>query len=103
VGIIGLKSDAVDWDKLERWCRTLLEIHGSHYLLEQGLTAMLLAGQPCTEAPERDYVALPSRREVQSPAKILHHYVAESKSAYFRFGWRSALATPALAVEEALV
>src|SRR5205807_2280057 len=64
VGVIGLRSDAIDWERLETWCRTLLARHGSHYLLEQGLTAMLLAGQPCAVAPAVDYVALPSADEV---------------------------------------
>jgi hypothetical protein len=95
VGVVGLQSDAIDWDRLEAWCRTLLERHGSHYLLEQGLTAMLLAGRACDEAPEADYVALPPRDEVLRPRAVMHHYVAESKAWYFRHGWRTAAATPA--------
>jgi glycosyltransferase involved in cell wall biosynthesis len=92
VGIIGLRSDAIDWDRLESWCHTLLERHGSHYLLEQGLTAMLLAGHKCAAAPAADYVALPSADEVRRPRAALHHYVAESKALYFRHGWRSVFA-----------
>jgi hypothetical protein len=88
VGVIGLKSETVDWERLESWCRTLLEKHGSHYLLEQGLTAMLLAGQPCAVAPEADYVAMPPADEVHRPKAVMHHYVAESKALYFRHGWR---------------
>jgi hypothetical protein len=103
VGVIGLRSDSVDWDKLESWCRTLLERHGTHYLLEQGLTAMLLAGMECAVAPEAEYVALPSRAEVQHPRSVMHHYVAESKAWYFRFGWRQVLTSRVPAVEEALV
>jgi hypothetical protein len=103
VGIIGLRSEAIDWNRLESWCRTLLERHGSHYLLEQGLTAMLLAGRPCVTAPERDYVVLPSTDEVRRPRAVLHHYVAESKALYFRHGWRSALASLASARETVAV
>jgi hypothetical protein len=103
VGIIGLMSDAIDWERLEHWCRTLLERHGSHYLLEQGLTAMLLAGQSCAVMPERDYVALPSAEEVRQPRAVMHHYVAESKARYFRHGWRRAQTVPLPAAEEALV
>jgi hypothetical protein len=103
VGVIGLQSDAVDWGRLEHWCCRLLEQHGSHYLLEQGLTAMLLAGHDCTVVPENEYIALPSRAEVQAPRAVMHHYVAESKAWYFRHGWRRALATRAIRVEEALV
>lgn len=101
VGVIGLKSETVDWERLESWCRTLLERHGSHYLLEQGLTAMLLAGQPCAVAPETDYVALPPADEVRRPRAVMHHYVAESKAWYFRYGWRSGLERVP-AAEEAL-
>jgi glycosyltransferase involved in cell wall biosynthesis len=103
VGIIGLRSDAVDWDRLESWCRTLLERHGSHYLLEQGLTAMLLAGQSCLAAPAADYVVLPSADEVRRPQAVLHHYVAESKALYFRHGWRTVLASPTSAKEAVAV
>jgi hypothetical protein len=88
VGVIGLRSESVDWERLESWCRTLLEKHGSQYLLEQGLTAMLLAGQPCAVAPEADYVALPPAGEVRRPRAVMHHYVAESKALYFRHAWR---------------
>jgi glycosyltransferase involved in cell wall biosynthesis len=99
VGLIGLRSDTIDWDRLEAWCRTLLEQHGSQYLLEQGLTAMLLAGQECLAAPEADYVVLPSADEVRRPRAVLHHYVAESKAWYFRFGWRNAVDVPLPASE----
>jgi hypothetical protein len=97
VGVCGLRGEEVDWDRLEAWCKGLLERAGSHYLQEQALTAMLLAGRDCAVAPEADYVALPSRREAKHPSAVMHHYVAESKAWYFRHGWRSALrrgATP---------
>jgi glycosyltransferase involved in cell wall biosynthesis len=103
VGIIGLRSETIDWDRLESWCRMLLERHGSHYLLEQGLTAMLLAERACMAAPERDYVVLPAADEVRRPRAVLHHYVAESKALYFRHGWRSVLAAPASAREAVAV
>jgi hypothetical protein len=76
-----------------------LERHGSHYLLEQGLTAMLLAGQACTVAPAQEYIALPSSGEVQIPTAVMHHYVADSKARYFRQGWRVALAAATAAGE----
>jgi hypothetical protein len=91
VGVCGLRGEDVDWDRLEAWCRTLIEQEGPHYLQEQALTAMLLAGRPCAVAPAADYVALPGRAEVERPAAVMHHYVAESKAWYFRFGWRAAL------------
>jgi hypothetical protein len=91
VGVCGMQSDAIDWDRLEFWCRNLILRAGSHYLLEQALTAMMLAGVACRVAPEKDYVALPSRAEAQRPGAVLHHYVAESKAWYFRYAWRQAL------------
>lgn len=88
VGVCGLQSDGIDWDRLERWCRVLLEREGSHYLQEQALTAMLVSGRPCVVAPGADYLVGPTRSEAERPAAVLHHYVAESKAWYFRFGWR---------------
>lgn len=88
VGICGLRSEDIDWDRLEFWCHSQLERVGSHYCQEQGLTAMLLAGKKCAVASEADYVALPGQREVLHPRAVMHHYVAESKAWYFRFGWK---------------
>jgi hypothetical protein len=91
VGVCGLRGDDIDWDRLEHWCRTLSAREGDHYLQEQALTAMLVAGQRRAEAPEADYVVRPTRAEVEHPTAALHHYVAESKAWYFRFGWRHAI------------
>jgi hypothetical protein len=88
VGICALNSDAIDWDKLENWCRTLVTSEGTHYLLEQALVAMLTAGIRCTVAPSHEYVVAPSRAEAERPTAVLHHYTAESKAWYFRFAWR---------------
>ena len=88
VGICGLNSSALDWHELECWCKTLIEREGTHYYQEQAIVAMLMARQPCTIAPAADYIVLPDRREVRSPKAILHHYVADSKPWYFRYGWR---------------
>jgi hypothetical protein len=91
VGICGLRSEEIDWDRLECWCRTLLEREGSHYLQEQALTAILAAGKTCAVAPADDYVIQPSRDEVLHPRGVMHHYVAESKAWYFRYAWRHVL------------
>lgn len=88
VGVCGLASDKIDWDRLEFWCRSLLERVGPHYYQEQALTAMLVAGQACDVAPREEYVALPARTEAERPAAVMHHYVAEAKAWYFRLGWR---------------
>ena len=88
VGICGLKSDNIDWEKLEFWCRTLIEKEGTHYYQEQAITAILMAGKSCEIAPEKDYIVMPDQQEVISPTAILHHYVADSKPWYFRHAWK---------------
>lgn len=88
VGFTGLQSDTIDWERLEWWCRRLIETAGPHYYLEQALVAMLVAGRPCAIAPEAEYVVLPSEAECQTPRAVLHHYVAGSKRYYFRHTWR---------------
>lgn len=88
VGICGLRSDSLDWDEIERWCAALLERKGYHYLQEQALVAMMLAGKPALSAPAEDYIVLPDSREGADPRAVLHHYVAHSKRSYFQSGWR---------------
>ena len=93
VGLCGLRSDSLDWDQLESWCAQLIQARGTHYLLEQALTALLLAGQSCSIAPAPEYVVLPDRAEGSAPRAVMHHYVAESKRWYFRSAWKHALLT----------
>ena len=88
VGFCGLRSDAVDWGELEHWCRRMLEVKGPSYVQEQALAAMLMAGRDRTVAPRPAYLTKPSVEEGRSPTATLHHYVAESKRAYFQHGWR---------------
>lgn len=92
VGVCGLRSDAIDWDRLEYWCREMLEREGTHYFQEQALTAMLMTGQECHRFGPPDYVVFPSLAEGRNPAAALHHYVSSSKRSYFQHGWRRALA-----------
>lgn len=91
VGLCGLRSEEIDWEKMEYWCRTLIERAGTHYYLEQALVALLLAGRTCTVAPRGDYVTLPESPEVQTCRAVMHHYVAGSKRWYFQKCWRLAL------------
>jgi hypothetical protein len=90
VGITGLASDSLDWDRLESWCRELTAAEGTSYYLEQALIAMLVAGQPSAVAPAADYIVLPDEAECRNPRAVLHHYVAGSKRWYFRETWRRA-------------
>ena len=90
VGVCGLRSELIDWDLLEWWCSRLIQEEGSHYLLEQALTALFLRVANGTAAPACDYIVRPSREEALAPTAALHHYVADSKRGYFRGAWRIA-------------
>lgn len=99
VGICGLRSDAIDWPRLEAWCAELLATHGTSYYLEQALVALLLADQAPQVLPAADYRLMPDEAECRAPTAALHHYVDLSKRGYFRHAWRhtaaSAQARPA--------
>lgn len=88
VGVCGLKSDGIDWERLEFFCSRLLAQHGTSYYLEQALVALLLAGVETLRLPEKDYLLMPNENECRHPSAALHHYVAESKRGYFRHAWR---------------
>lgn len=92
VGLTGLNSSNLDWERLEFWCRRLIEEERAHYYLEQGLIAMLLAGQTCTVMPANEYVTCPPPPEVLECRAVMHHYVAGSKRWYFQSNWQRALA-----------
>jgi hypothetical protein len=87
VGLCGLRGEDIDWQKLERWTRGLIERHGTHYYLEQALVAMLVAERQCTVAPESDYVTGPRPPEAGECRAVMHHYVSGSKRWYFRDNW----------------
>jgi len=88
VGVCGLRSDEIDWDRMESWCRRLQEAEGTSYYQEQALTAMLLAGRKCRVALADDYRLMPSEDEAKRPTAVMHHYVDLSKRGYFRHAWR---------------
>jgi hypothetical protein len=97
VGLCGLRSEALDWDRLEAWCTELIRRERTSYYLEQALVAMLVASaESCAVAPANEYLTKPNRVEGTLPTAVMHHYVAESKRWYFRHGWRKTLpaATP---------
>jgi len=93
VGLTGLDGAALDWERLESWCRVLITRERTNYYLEQALIAMLVAGRDCTILPASDYVTLPVEPEAAACRAVMHHYVAGSKRWYFRSNWRRALAT----------
>lgn len=88
VGLFGFRSEAIDWEALEHWVATLEAREGTHYFLEQALSAMLTAGYACTALPRSEYRVLPDLTEGRAPTAVLHHYVAESKRSYFQDAWR---------------
>lgn len=88
VGLCGLNGTDIDWDRLEKWTATLMQKQGSHYFLEQALSAMLMAGKECVRLPFADYQTPPSKAECQAPRAVMHHYVAASKRWYFTRCWR---------------
>lgn len=88
-GILGLRSDSVDWEKLERLCALLDRRVHPHYYHEQALTALLLAGErSLLPTPPSDYVVLPGASEGRAPRALWHHYVAHSKRWYYQLRWR---------------
>jgi hypothetical protein len=88
VGLYGMDSSSIDWDRVEHWCARQLKDFGFSYLQEQGLTAMLMAGKTVHVLPEEDYVLMPEVREGRAPRAVMHHYVDHSKRSYFQYGWR---------------
>jgi len=93
VGLCGLNSSELDWEKIESWCRALIRAEGTHYYLEQALVAMLVAGRPCAIAPAADYVTRPLLPEAHDCRAVMHHYVADSKRWYFQRNWHHAIAS----------
>ena len=91
VGLTGLESGKIDWDRLEHWTRILHDQEGTSYYLEQALIAMCVAGQNCAAAPAGDYVTLPVPPEAIKCQAVMHHYVANSKRWYFQNCWKTTL------------
>ncbi|WP_432329164.1 hypothetical protein ACRQ5D_13040 [Mucilaginibacter sp. P25] len=88
VGAIGLKSEAIDWDKLENWVKTLEEQEGTSYYLEQALSAMMIADTDAAVLKAGDYIVNPGPDQIKNKTGILHHYVDLSKEGYFKQAWK---------------
>ncbi|MET3610896.1 glycosyl transferase [Mucilaginibacter rubeus] len=88
VGAIGLKSEAIDWDKLENWVKTLEEQEGASYYLEQALSAMMIADTDAAVLKAGDYIVNPGPDQIKNKTGILHHYVDLSKEGYFKQAWK---------------
>lgn len=85
-GFCGLRSDAIDWDLLERWAAKLHEAGGTNHFSEQCLAAMWMSVSNAMAAP-REYLIWPPEEESREPSAVMHHYVAESRTWYYIFGW----------------
>lgn len=94
VGLTGLDSAALDWERLEHWCATLIAREKNSYYLEQALIAMLVAGRGCAIAPATDYITMPRPPEAVECRAVMHHYVAGSKRWYFQHNWRKVAPPP---------
>jgi hypothetical protein len=90
-GITGLKSEEIDWDKMEKWCHALTKDHPAHYYQEQALVALHLSSRQREAVPAWDYVTLPVPPEAAECRAVMHHYVDLSKKWYFRKNWQKAL------------
>ncbi|SEO23521.1 hypothetical protein SAMN05192574_106200 [Mucilaginibacter gossypiicola] len=88
VGAIGLKSDAIDWDKLENWVKTLEGQEGTSYYLEQALSAMLIGNDNATVLKAEEYIVNPGPDQIKNKTGRLHHYVDLSKEGYFKHAWK---------------
>lgn len=91
VGLCHLPTATLDWDFIEYCAATLLAAHGFSYYLEQALTAILLARLDAVPlGPE--YVVYPDRATARRADRAALHYVDDSRSYYYDFAWRQALA-----------
>lgn len=88
VGAIGLKSEHIDWDKLESWVKTLEEREGTSYYLEQALSAMLIGSADSVVLKADEYIVNPAKDQIKNKSGILHHYVDLSKEGYFKQAWK---------------
>lgn len=93
-GITGFKSESLDWDKLEYWCREMITREGTSYYLDQALVAMLCSQGPFVQLGAERYITGPSDVQVLDKVGVVQHYVDLSKKEYFRSAWREFVANP---------
>lgn len=86
VGIIGLNSNDIDWQKLDSWVGALEEQEGASYYLEQALTAMLIGNKETIVLNKDTYQVNPIDNDKKKV--VLHHYVDVSKKIYFTTAWK---------------
>ena len=89
VGVIGLDSSFISWEKLENWVGVLEKKEGKTYYLEQALSAMLIGNEHCSVLDSEKYIVNPSQQNISAGAGTLHHYVDKSKKGYYNFAWKT--------------
>ncbi|MCR8560178.1 hypothetical protein KXD93_21175 [Mucilaginibacter sp. BJC16-A38] len=87
VGAVGLKSNEIDWIKLEKWIGELEDAAGTSYYLEQALTAMVIGNSVSIMLPADEYIVNPDKDAIANERGSLHHYVDLSKKMYFTELW----------------
>jgi hypothetical protein len=87
VGVIGLNSLSLDWEKLENWVNILEEKEGKSYYLEQALSALSVAHSNCSVLNPAQYIVNPGSDQFKNHS-CLQHYVDLSKKWYYDTGWR---------------
>lgn len=84
-GIVGFRSETVDWDRMEHWLQAMLAAGRERFgFFEQGITAMLLSKHDGLLLPPEDYILTPEREEILHPRAAFHHYAGESKHSFVR-------------------
>lgn len=91
-GITALDNRQIDWERVERWCATFSTAERSHVLLEQTLSASLLARAGARTLPSADYRMLYGWIDGEtSTGAVLGHYVHQAKIGYVAHEWRRCL------------
>ena len=88
VGLLGLRSESIDWDFLEHCTRELFATPSTKYFTEQALTALLLARQPFCYAPPADYFIPVRVEQCLSREGVFQHYCGDARHWLYRRAWR---------------
>jgi hypothetical protein len=84
-GLVGLRSETIEWDRVEFWLTEMEQRGGRLVFFEQGLTAILLSQTQAIALPKNEYVVCPTRGETKRPTAAFHHYAGDSKFRYLRY------------------
>ncbi len=87
-GCWGMRSEEIEWERVESWASQMVAKEGLRYLLEQAMTAMLFAGRSYVALPAEDYIVCPSWPEAIFPRAAMHHYAGDSRPLLIRYGWK---------------